>query len=72
MWTYNKIPSTNINIQFLDENINLNIDNKIENNMFVFGLTYSMQDKLYMSHIYDYFIYYYIKIILIWVDYFIQ
>ena len=71
MWTYNKIPSTNINIQFLDENINLNIDNKIENNMFVFGLTYSMQDKLYMSHIYNYFIYYYIKIIFLWADYFI-
>ena len=40
--------------------------------MFVFGLTYQMQDKLYMSHIYDYFIYYYIKIILLWIDYFIQ
>ena len=29
--------------------------------MFVFGLTYQMQDKPYMSHIHDYFIYYYIK-----------
>ena len=29
--------------------------------MSIFGLTYNIQDKLYMSHIYDYFIYYYIK-----------
>ena len=34
--------------------------------MSVFGLTYNKQDKLYMSHIYDYFIYYYIKIIFLW------
>ena len=39
--------------------------------MFVFGLTYIMQDKLNMSDIYDYFIYYYIKIIFLWADYFI-
>ena len=29
--------------------------------MSVFGLTYRMQDKHYMSHIYDFFIYYHIK-----------
>ena len=35
-----------------------------------FGLTYNMQGKLYMSHIYDHFIYYYIKIIFLGADYF--
>ena len=36
----------------------------------VFGLTYRMQDNISMSHSYDYFIYYYIKIIFFWADYF--
>ena len=38
--------------------------------MSVFGLTYQMQDKHYMSYIYDFFIYYYFKIIFLWADYF--
>ena len=36
----------------------------------IFGLTYRIQDKLYMLHIYDYFIHYHIEIIFLWADYF--